>query len=352
MGFGDAHGTARLALPRAVRGAGLADPLVGPLAVAAEAGVDSDELVALGLELGDGPGDDLLGGLGDGRVLEDEVGLGEVVNDALEDRLGSRDRGTRRVLGVRVPEKDLLVATVREDLEREVVDRAVGRAEVQRLDTEDTDKRSLNLLELGVDLVVVELGEVLVRPGVGPERVALRVELADLCASAHLTQLLTVDAVVDAVVVVAVVSTRYSETHPLRKKVALPPFRSLAMSSSYAHGPSVVSMEHGGRQATGHRGKAGEGRRSRKACSVVLSPTTLTIKGKRDLAAVLAGALYTSVQRTTHLLTNNSKAGAGGRRDEGSEGEEGGSELHGGVGGGEQWRGSGVRERLERSRGR
>lgn len=51
-----------LAVPRAVAVAGVADPDVGPLAVAAEAGVDGGELVARGLELLDGVGHNLVGG--------------------------------------------------------------------------------------------------------------------------------------------------------------------------------------------------------------------------------------------------------------------------------------------------
>lgn len=50
---------ARLALPAAVALAGVADPLVGPLALVAHAGVDRDELVAAAGELVEAPRDDL-----------------------------------------------------------------------------------------------------------------------------------------------------------------------------------------------------------------------------------------------------------------------------------------------------
>jgi hypothetical protein len=50
--------------PRVIRGSGLADVYVRPLALAAETGVDRDELVARALEPGDGVRDDLEGGCG------------------------------------------------------------------------------------------------------------------------------------------------------------------------------------------------------------------------------------------------------------------------------------------------
>lgn len=46
------------------------------------------------------------------------------------------------------PEEDLLVAPVGEHLEREVVDAAIRRAEVERLETENVDEGGLDLLEL------------------------------------------------------------------------------------------------------------------------------------------------------------------------------------------------------------
>lgn len=54
-----------------------------------------------------------------------------------------------------------------------------GVTHVEGLDAENADEGSLELRKLVVDAVVVELGEVGVRPGVRGERVALRVEGAD-----------------------------------------------------------------------------------------------------------------------------------------------------------------------------
>lgn len=93
-------------------------------------------------------------------MLQHHVGLGVVVDDALEDVLLRRDRVAVGVSGVVGPEEDLwalvldthdmltLVAAVREDLEGEVVDCAVRGTEVEGLDAEDLDERRLDPLEL------------------------------------------------------------------------------------------------------------------------------------------------------------------------------------------------------------
>jgi len=86
------------------------------------------------------------------------------------------------------------VATVLENLDGKVVDVAVRRTEVLGLDTEDFDEGGLDLLKLLRDAVVVELGDVGVRPSVRADNVAVLVEPADL---------VDVLLVVDAAVVVA-----------------------------------------------------------------------------------------------------------------------------------------------------
>lgn len=270
---GGRKGAKHLARPGAVAGAGAADVDVGPLAVAAHAGVGSDELVALGSELLDGIGDDLVGGYMlvvfvhtrptrlVGRVIEDHVGLGVVVGDAVVDRLGVGDvlAVAVSVFGVVGPHEELGVATVTEDLEDEVVVRAVWGAEVGGANAEDLDHGVLDLLKLSVDTSVVELGEVGVAPGVAAEGVAAVVKGLEVwgvrgvvgsgahhrpcrrCSpSCSVCQMMSQGGggrhgrgSAPRKVVVDHEPRRNSDTAtltPLRKKVALPPFRRLAMS--------------------------------------------------------------------------------------------------------------------------
>lgn len=183
----------RLTGPRSVWSAWLSDVLVGPLSSVAETGVDRDELVSGVLEPSGGVWNNVEGGGGDHRVGEHHVWLRRTVDDAVHDSLGELDGSTRGVLGVFGPEEELLVAPLAEDLQYEVVVRAVRRSEVQWLHTEDPDEGSLKLLELLVDTVVVESGQVRVGPSMRAESVALSVESSDL-----------VDPVIDTDIVVSV----------------------------------------------------------------------------------------------------------------------------------------------------
>jgi hypothetical protein len=62
----------------------------------------------------------------------------------------------RRLTDVLGPEEHLLVTALREHLEDEVVIAAVGRAEVERLETEDLDEGSLELFKLCKNISVRE----------------------------------------------------------------------------------------------------------------------------------------------------------------------------------------------------